>query len=45
MKQPEEVFWGGYGGYIADPDENLCEIAFNPNLPLDKQGYTTTEVI
>ncbi|MCP4977834.1 MAG: VOC family protein [Maribacter sp.] len=40
VKQPEEVFWGGYSGYIADPDDNLWEIAFNPFLPLDEQGNT-----
>jgi len=38
IKQPEEVFWGGYSGYIADPDDHLWEIAFNPFLPLDGQG-------
>lgn len=32
VKRPEKVFWGGYSGYIADPDENLWEIAFNPFL-------------
>lgn len=40
IKQPEEVFWGGYSGYIADPDDNLWEIAFNPFLPLDEHGST-----
>lgn len=30
IKAPEEVFWGGYSGYISDPDGNLWEIAFNP---------------
>ena len=40
VKQPEEVFWGGYSGYIADPDDNLWEIAFNPFLPLDENGNT-----
>lgn len=40
VKQPEEVFWGGYSGYIADPDENLWEIAYNPYLPLDAEGNT-----
>ncbi len=40
VKQPEEVFWGGYSGYIADPDDNLWEIAFNPFLPLDEKGNT-----
>lgn len=38
VKQPEEVFWGGYSGYIADPDDNLWEIAFNPFLTLDAKG-------
>jgi len=23
IKSPEDVFWGGYSGYIADPDENF----------------------
>ncbi len=40
IKQPEEVFWGGYSGYIADPDDHLWEIAFNPFLALDGQGNT-----
>ena len=30
MKPPEKVFWGGYSGYIADPDGHLWEIAYNP---------------
>lgn len=30
VKEPEKVFWGGYSSYIADPDDNLWEIAFNP---------------
>jgi len=32
VKAPEKVFWGGYSGYIADPDGNLWEIAYNPFL-------------
>jgi hypothetical protein len=36
VKQPEEVIWGGYSGYIADSDDNLWEIAFNPFLPVDE---------
>ena len=38
VKQPEKVFWGGYSSYIADPDDNLWEIAFNPYLKLDEKG-------
>jgi catechol 2,3-dioxygenase-like lactoylglutathione lyase family enzyme len=38
IKEPEKVFWGGYSSYIADPDDNLWEIAFNPFLSLNKYG-------
>ena len=30
VKQPQQVFWGGYSGYFADPEGNLWEVAFNP---------------
>ncbi|QCR21901.1 VOC family protein [Pontibacter sp. SGAir0037] len=42
LKRPEKVFWGGYSSYVADPDENLWEIAYNPFLPLDANGNTST---
>ena len=32
LKHPQKVFWGGYSSYVADPDDNLWEIAFNPYL-------------
>ncbi len=35
IKEPQKVFWGGYSSYIADPDGNLWEIAFNPYLKID----------
>lgn len=38
VKPPQEVFWGGYSGYVADPDGHLWEIAFNPYLALDESG-------
>ncbi|MEM7103251.1 MAG: VOC family protein [Bacteroidota bacterium] len=38
IKPPQKVFWGGYSGYIADPDNNLWEIAYNPFLELDEKG-------
>ena len=38
LKEPEKVFWGGYSGYIADPDGNLWEIAYNPFIKLDAAG-------
>jgi uncharacterized protein len=30
VKPPQDVFWGGYSGYFADPEGNLWEVAFNP---------------
>jgi hypothetical protein len=30
MKPPQNVFWGGYHCYFADPDDFLWEVAFNP---------------
>lgn len=38
VKEPQEVFWGGYSSYISDPDRNLWEIAYNPYLKLDDFG-------
>jgi len=35
VKEPHKAFWGGYSSYIADPDGNLWEIAFNPYLKID----------
>lgn len=32
LKEPQKVFWGGYSCYVADPDGNLWEIAYNPFL-------------
>lgn len=44
LKQPQKVFWGGYSSYIADPDDNLWEIAYNPFLPLDNSGSTSDSI-
>jgi len=33
-KPPQDVFWGGYSGYFADPDGFLWEVAFNPFIDL-----------
>jgi uncharacterized glyoxalase superfamily protein PhnB len=38
VKQPSEVFWGGYSGYFSDPDGHLWEVAWNPFLSLDEAG-------
>ena len=38
LKTPEEVFWGGYSGYYADPDGHVWEVAHNPFAMLDDAG-------
>ncbi len=38
IKEPQEVFWGGYSAYVSDLDDNLWEIAYNPFLGLDDNG-------
>ena len=35
LKPAEEVFWGGYSGYFADPDGHAWEVAWNPGWSLD----------
>ena len=30
VKEPQEVFWGGYSGYFEDLDGHLWEVAMNP---------------
>jgi len=30
VKPARKVFWGGYAGYFADPDDYLWEVAHNP---------------
>lgn len=41
IKPPQEVFWGGYSGYYADPDGHVWEIAHNPFWPLAQDGTLT----
>lgn len=31
-RKAQTVFWGGYTGYIQDPDGHLWEIAYNPHF-------------
>jgi predicted lactoylglutathione lyase len=38
LNPPEEKSWGGYAGYVADPDGHLWEIAWNPGFAFDQQG-------
>lgn len=38
LKPAQDVFWGGYSGYFADPDGYPWEVAWNPSFPLDEAG-------
>jgi len=40
VQTAREVFWGGYSGYFADPDDHLWEVAHNPFFPIDAAGVT-----
>jgi uncharacterized protein len=39
VKPLQDVFWGGYSGYFADPDGHLWEVAWNPSFSLDLEGH------
>ena len=32
IRPAQDVFWGGYSGYFADPDGHLWEVAWNPHF-------------
>lgn len=38
LKAPEKAFWGGYSGYVADPDGHVWELAVNPFWKLGDDG-------
>ena len=38
LKPAEDVFWGGYSGYFADPDGHPWEVAWNPEWELTEEG-------
>ena len=38
LREVHDVFWGGHIGYFADPEDNLWEVAHNPQFPIDESG-------
>lgn len=38
VKEPQEVFWGGYHAYFQDLDGYYWEVAWGPEFKYDKQG-------
>lgn len=43
LKQPTATDWGGYSGYLADPDGHTWELAVNPFWELANNGAVTIE--
>ena len=41
LKAPVPTDWGGYSGYVADPDGHAWEVAHNPFWPLAGDGSLT----
>ncbi len=37
VKEPQDVFWGGYHAYFSDPDGYFWEVAWGPNFKFDDQ--------
>ena len=35
VRAAHETFWGGYAGYIQDPDQHLWEVVWNPQLQVE----------
>lgn len=40
LKEGTETSWGGYVGYFADPEDNLWEVAWNPECQIGPDGST-----
>jgi uncharacterized protein len=38
LKPAQDVFWGGYSGYFADPDGHPWEVAWNPEWTIAADG-------
>jgi predicted lactoylglutathione lyase len=38
LRPAQERFWGGYSGYVADPDGHAWEVAHNPFWPIGEDG-------
>jgi len=40
-KLPRATEWGGYSGYVQDPDGHLWEVAHNPDWTIGEDGSTS----
>src|SRR5262245_24313753 len=41
VRSGHDTAWGGHIGYFRDPDGHYWEVAWNPGLPLDPDGFMT----
>lgn len=41
LKPAAETFYGGYAGYVTDPDGHVWEVAWNPAWRISPEGYVT----
>ena len=39
LRGADATDYGGFRGYVADPDDHAWEIAFNPAWPISPEGY------
>jgi uncharacterized protein len=42
VTEPQDRFWGGRSGYVADPEGNRWEIAWAPDAEFDERGAVVT---
>ena len=38
IKEPQNVFWGGYHAYFSDLDNYFWEVVWGPNFQFDENG-------
>lgn len=38
LREPSDAFWGGRTSYFSDPENNLWEVAWNPDSVFDDRG-------
>ncbi|PZQ56766.1 MAG: glyoxalase [Novosphingobium pentaromativorans] len=41
LREADTPEHGGFRGYVADPDDNAWEIAWNPAWAIDERGFVT----
>ncbi|WP_244513318.1 VOC family protein [Oceanobacillus limi] len=42
LSEPSDAFWGGRTASFADPENNLWEVAYNPDSTFDERGAMLT---